>query len=187
MEILLIRHGKPRFSNNPTVSARGYLNWIRKYNFSDIVGDNIPSDKIDLSNFKVISSNLKRAIHSCQIYSQQQPEMISKLFREMEVPRYKLPIKLKAWNWVYISRILWLLGFKGSFESFCEAKSRAVDAAELLTELAKLNNNVALFGHGLLNRYIGKELIKRGWTMNAKNNGFWGITKLTVNKSNIEP
>ena len=77
----------------------------------------------------------------------------------MEIPRYKLPLRLKAWTWVYLCRVLWMLGLKGSFESYKLAKLRAELAADKLIELAIQNNKVVLFGHGYMNLHIRKALI----------------------------
>ena len=96
----------------------------------------------------------------------------------MEIPRYKLPFQLKAWHWVYLSRFLWILGYKGPFESFKEAKIRADIAAVKLIELAQNQDEIVLFGHGFMNRYIRKSLINKGWLLNEKSNAYWGITSL---------
>jgi hypothetical protein len=100
------------------------------------------------------------------------------LFREMEIPRYKFPFRLKAWTWVYLSRALWILGLKGSFESYKQAKVRAELAAIKLTELANEKGKVVVFGHGYMNLHIRKSLVKKGWQLNNKSNNFWGVTSL---------
>ena len=179
MEIILIRHGKPTAANNPLLSASGYANWIRRYNASDIALNSRPEDEmIDCDPYYVISSDLKRAMHSTNIYTGQGPKTTSKLYREMEIPRYKIPFQFKAWTWVYLCRAFWMLGCKGSFESFSQAKDRAAQAADNLVELAQDKDKVVLFGHGYMNRYIRKSLIKKGWQLSRKSNHFWGVTKL---------
>lgn len=179
MEIILIRHGKPTSADNPLINACEYIKWIKRYNLSDVAKNSRPKN-IDerYKCFYVVSSDLKRAIHSANIYLKKPPEKIDKLYREMEIPRYKLPLQLKAWHWVYFSRILWMLGFQGSFESFKQAKKRAELAAVKLVEIAQDQEQIVLFGHGFMNRYIRKSLIKKGWLLNAKSNAYWGITTL---------
>jgi hypothetical protein len=71
-----------------------------------------------------------------------------------------------------------MLGLKGSFESFKQAKQRADIAATQLIELAKCQDKVVLFGHGYMNRYIRKSLIQKGWALNSKSNAYWGVTSL---------
>jgi broad specificity phosphatase PhoE len=179
MEIVLIRHGKPSSANNPMIKAYEYANWIRRYNSSDVAKESRPKYINDnYKSFYIVSSDLKRAVHSANIYVGKPPEKIDKLYREMEIPRYKFPFQLKAWNWVYFSRFLWIIGYKGPFESFKEAKQRAENAALKLIELAQQQNSVVLFGHGFMNRYIRKSLIQKGWALNSKDNAYWGITSL---------
>lgn len=179
MEIVLIRHGKPASANNLVVNAGEYTKWIRQYNLSAVDSSSRPVNiNEQYRSFYVVASDLKRARHSAYIYMDKKVEEIDKIYREMEVPRYKIPLKLKAWNWVYLSRFLWLLGFKGSFESFKQAKKRAELATERLIALAEKHENLVLFGHGFMNRYIRKSLIKKGWQLDAKSHAFWGITTL---------
>lgn len=181
MEIILIRHGKPTSADNPIVNACEYTKWIRRYNFSNVAKNSRPeSINNQYKSFYTISSDLKRAIHSANIYIGKHPEKIDKLYREMEIPRYKFPFQLKAWNWVYLSRILWMLGLKGSFESFKQAKLRAEVAATQLIDVAKSQDKVVLFGHGYMNRYIRKSLIQKGWVLNSKSNSYWGVTRLEI-------
>jgi len=181
MEIILIRHGKPTSANNPTVNAAEYVKWVRQYNTSDVANNSRP-DSINanyLSQY-TISSDLKRAIHSANIYVNKSPDEINGLYREMDIPRYKLPFTLTAWQWVYFCRMLWMLGFTGSFESFKQAKQRANIAANELIKIAKKQNTVVLFGHGFMNRYIRKTLIQAGWTLTSKSNAYWGVTRLIM-------
>ncbi len=181
MEIILIRHGKPTSANNPIINACEFTHWIRRYNLSDVANDSRPEKVNDeYKSFYIVSSDLKRAIHSTKIYVEKSPEIIDKLYREMEIPRYKLPFQLTAWRWVYLSRVLWMLGCKGSFESFKQAKARAELAAEKLIEIAKNQGEVVLFGHGFMNRYIRKALIQKGWMLNSKSNAYWGVTSLEI-------
>ena len=179
MKIILIRHGKPTSADNPKFGAFEYIKWIRRYNSSDVAQHSRPDNINDIyQSYYVVSSDLNRAIHSANIYLSKSPEQIDKIYREMAIPRYKLPLQLKAWHWVYLSRFLWMLGYKGPFESFKEAKERAEIAADKLIEIAQSQDKIVLFGHGFMNRYIRKSLINKGWLLNEKNNAYWGITSL---------
>jgi len=179
MEIILIRHGKPTSAHNPVLSASGYTKWIKRYNASNVSEKSRPQNKLKLnSSSLIISSDLKRAIHSTEIYTGEPPSETFELFREMEIPRYKFPFRLKAWTWVYLCRAFWMLGLKGSFESYKEAKDRAELGADKLIELAQEKGTIVLFGHGYMNLHIRKALIKNGWKLNSKNNEFWGVTSL---------
>jgi len=183
MEITLIRHGKPTSASNPIVNARGYIHWIKQYKHSDVAKNSRPETVNDsYKSCMVVSSDLTRAIHSANIYLDKPPEIIDKLYREMEIPRYKLPFTLKAWNWLYLSRILWIIGYKGPFESFKQAKERADLATNKLIDIAQSQKDkkLVLFGHGFMNRYIRKSLMQKGWQLHTKSNAYWGVTSLKL-------
>lgn len=185
MEIILIRHGKPTSSSNSIVNAAYYTNWIRHYNFSDVSEHSRPEYiNTDLQSYYLISSHFNRAIHSTEIYTGRKPDKVSAIFKEMDIPRYKLPFKLKAMTWVYLCRILWMLGFKGSFESYRAAKVRAEIATEQLIELAKEKDKIVLFGHGYMNLHIRRLLTRKGWSVHCKSNSFWGISSLKISRDN---
>lgn len=178
-----MRHGKPTSATNPTVNALGYTQWVRRYNASDVAQESRPETfNEQLRSCYAVSSDLTRAIHTANIYLGRSPISTDKLYREMHIPRYKLPLRLKAWTWLYLSRVLWMLGVKGSFESFKQAKERADIAADKLIELAKTQGEVLLFGHAYLNIYIRKSLIKKGWQVKSKSNSYWGVSELVLNR-----
>lgn len=188
MEIVLVRHGKPTAAivgeHNNKLSAVEYSLWVRSYNSTSVDKSSRPQIQV-YSCFQkhfVIASDLKRAVQSAQIYMNKMPEQQWPILREMDIPRYKLPFYLKAYSWLLLTRILWMLGIsKGistRIESFKEAKFRAKEAAQELHRLAEEQQNIIAFGHGFSNRYIRKELIKLGWHLRCKSNDFWGITCL---------
>jgi len=181
MEIILVRHGKPASANNAVLNVPGFANWVRRYNASEVSEQSVPESKNNkYQSYYLISSDLKRAVHSALIYTGNKPNQELKLLREMEIPRYKLPFRLKAFTWVYLNRALWMLGLKGSFESYTDAKARAKIAADKLISLAKEKNNVIVFGHGYMNLHIRKYLISKGWQLNSKSNCYWGVTSLEM-------
>jgi len=181
MNITLIRHGKPTSATNTVVNAVEYVKWIRRYNFSDVCKSSHPKYiQKELGEYYLISSDFCRAIHSTEIYTGRNPDYISPLYKEMEIPRYKLPFRFKPMTWVYICRALWMVGLKGPFESYKSAKRRAELAALELIKLANEYGSVVLFGHGYMNLHIRKELARKGWTVNSKNNSYWGLSSLEI-------
>jgi broad specificity phosphatase PhoE len=183
MKIVLIRHGKPTSAENPVLSASEYTKWIRRYNFSDVSSQSRPgSINKALRGYYLVSSDFNRAIHSTEIYTGRAPDLISPIYKEMEIPRYKLPFKLKAMTWVYLCRVLWMFGLKGPFESYRLAKQRSELATSELIALAKDKGTVVLFGHGYMNLHIRRVLIKRGWSLNCKSNDYWGISSLEIER-----
>lgn len=98
----------------------------------------------------------------------------------MDIPSHKFPFEFKAYTWLLINRILWLLGFSGKVESFKVAKIRAKSSAEKLHGLATLHGKIAVFGHGLMNKYMAKELSKLGWSSTSKGKKYWRAIKLKI-------
>ena len=179
MKIVLIRHGKPVAADNPRLSAVGFARWIRRYNASQVAVESRPAHiNSEVQQYHALSSDLTRAIHSGEIYCGSPPVTQSKLFREMDIPRYRLPFTLKAWTWVYLCRVLWTLGFPGPFESYKDGKVRAREAALQLINEAQQRQNVVLFAHGYINLHIRRELKKRGWKVSQKSNQYWGMSML---------
>jgi len=96
MEIILIRHGKPASTDSPALNSSNYTKWIRRYNFSNVAENSRPENiNTDLKSYYLISSHFNRAIHSTEIYTGRKPDQISPLYKEMDIPRYKLPFRLK--------------------------------------------------------------------------------------------
>lgn len=178
MEIILIRHGRPINSANDVLNAAGFANWVKNYDHSVVSEKSVPCEisQNKYKGFHLISSDLPRAIHSCEIFSGHKPHQQCALFREMEVPRYKLPFTLKAWTWVYLNRFLWMLGKKGPFESYLEARIRAKKAAYALVEIANKQDKVVLFSHGYLILHMRKYLRRQGFTQLQKSNSYWGVS-----------
>ncbi|MEJ1368984.1 MAG: hypothetical protein RPU35_12395 [Candidatus Sedimenticola sp. (ex Thyasira tokunagai)] len=85
-------------------------------------------------------------------------------------------IKLSPKIWAVAFRILWLLGYSKSSESFREAKLRASEAVERLIEIALESESVVFVGHGVYNRILANELRSRGWS-GPKNPGskYWAF------------
>jgi len=148
MEIILIRHGKPSAAINPKLSASGFANWVLDYDESDVSCESLP------------------------------PDLIHRKFREMEIPSYKLPFRLKAYTWLVVNRIAWFAGVNGNVESFKAAKLRAKNAAAGLMELASEHNKVAVFGHGLVNKSMANVLKKEGWHCTFEGKGYWSTINL---------
>ncbi|MEZ8097216.1 histidine phosphatase family protein [Photobacterium swingsii] len=182
MEIILIRHGKPTGATNPKLTAREFALWVRKYNHSEIVVDSEPPEqlKAELHDHYVVSSDLRRSVHSAIKCLSKEPEVKLKNLREFDIPRYKIPFLLRANHWLILSRILWLLGITSRVESYKDAKSRAKDSALTLAALAEDKRKLAVFGHGLVNRAIARELEKCGWSCINKSSSYWGVTRLKL-------
>ena len=180
MEIILIRHGKPAAAINPKLSAAGFANWVKHYNLSTVDADSIPPAELcsSLGSHFIVVSNLPRSIDSANLCVNREHDLEVEQLREMDIPRYKFPFIFKAHTWLIISRIFWLAGFSGKVESFKAAKTRAKASAEQLQNLAKHHEKIAVFGHGMMNKHIAKELNNLGWNSTSEGKKYWSCIKL---------
>lgn len=183
MEVILIRHGKPVGAHNPKLRASGYLKWIRAYERSSLCETSRPAPRLNTlcAGAYVVSSSVLRARESALLVLGREAELEDALYKEMDIPWYPLPFHLKAWTWLYMSRLLWLVGFKGKFESTQQAKLRAKQACIQLEQLALKKGKVVLFGHGVMNLYLRKAFKAKGWKVEEKDNGYWGVSRLSLN------
>ena len=181
MEIILVRHGKPDGADNPRVNAAGYGRWVRQYDKSRVRADSRPPAALrdSVRDHYLLASSLARAVHSCELSAGRGPDERWPSLREMDIPRYKLPGQLPAYLWLYINRALWLGGKRGPFESFRQAKQRAVVVAGQLHALAESQPKIAVFGHALSNRFIARALCELGWQGEPRYTGYWGDIRLS--------
>jgi broad specificity phosphatase PhoE len=180
-EIILIRHGKPLSAHNNKLSAGEFTNWVRQYNQSPLDNAYYPDEKREFTAHHIIASPLKRAQLSANYYMGEPAIDVIPELKEMDIPYYRLPLRLRAWHWVLLNRLMWFCGKTGRFESFVEAKNRVSKAAKELEKKAEKHPQIVVFGHGMSNRYIRIFLAKRGWEITEKNNGYWGVTRLIKN------
>lgn len=185
LKITLVRHGKPKASANPKVSAVGFANWVIAYNHSLVLSSSKPSEELRkrTNGSYTVSSDLNRARHSAELCSGKAPDLVLRELREMDIPRLKLPFFISVDNWLIISRICWFLGISGKSESFKVGRKRILSAVDVLVEQTHKNDDIIVFGHGLTNSFVAKELKRRGWRIQQKSKGFWGTTEL-VNITN---
>ncbi|MBF9002700.1 histidine phosphatase family protein [Vibrio nitrifigilis] len=180
MKITLVRHGKPKASANPKVSAVGFANWVRAYNRSLVLSSSRPSEELykRINGSYTVSSDLNRAQHSAELCAGRSPDLVLRELREMDIPRLKLPFFISVDHWLILSRICWFLGISGKSESFKVGRRRILSAVDLLVEQTYKNSHITVFGHGLTNRFVAKELKRRGWHIQQKSKGFWGTIEL---------
>lgn len=177
MQITLMRHGEPRLPKPDWVTPRGMKRWIENYDNSDVETDSIPRECfIAAAGAKLIAtSTLKRAESSSHALGQE-VLMKDSVFSEAELPYALWPAPyLPPKAWAVFFRLLWLCGYSRGAASHKITRIRAKAAAQKLI-LAANYGPVLLVGHGVMNRYIGKELLASGWTaVSRHNNCHWGI------------
>ena len=168
MEIVVIRHGKPKIDTSGKVGASDFGKWISEYNLAGIDDEHFPPNealkKAGGCTFTVCST-LPRSKESALILNVESVDMVSHLFRECEMPyaTWKYP-KFSKSTWSVLFRILQFLGYSSNAESFKTIKNRAEECAAQLVELAKKHESVLFVGHGAINWFIHKHLLRMGWS-----------------------
>jgi broad specificity phosphatase PhoE len=164
MEIILLRHGKPNVELSGKRSTVDFKQLVTAYAQSGIA-DHPPHDlKGRFTSHYVVSSHLRRSLHSAKKLGCENIHLSDELFAETDIPFFESNIiKLPVIGWLVIFRVMWLFGFNKNGESFVKAKIRAKKAALKLIRLAEENEKVILVGHGVMNRLISRELRLNNW------------------------
>ena len=182
MEIVLLRHGKPKVDLKGYLSVKELKQLIENYALSGI--QDTPDNKLKkiFSNHFVICSDLARSMESAKILGLNNIHLSDVLFKEADLPHFDNNfVILPVVSWVILLRVLWLFGFKKNGESYSEAKERSMCAAEKLIGLAEQNEKIIVVGHGLMNRLIGKQLQKKGWFESERaGKSYWEFRRYNV-------
>lgn len=167
MQIVLMRHGKPKIEKRLRLNALGFGGWVEEYNVAGVDTACQPTlaaiEQANQCKF-VVCSNLPRSLESAKTLGIQQLGVSDPMFREMDMPHaaWRFP-KLSVLAWSVIFRLAWALGYSADGESFKAAKERACRCAEHLVSLASTHGTVLFVGHGSLNWFIAKHLKRMGW------------------------
>ncbi len=168
MEIVLMRHGKPKIETRVRVCASEFTVFVGEYDAAGIDPAHEPPgtliEQAGRCRF-VLCSSLRRSRESALALGVTAIDACDPMFREMELPcaDWRFP-RLSAMAWIGIFRILWLFGYCPGSESFEEARQRARRCAERLTEYAAQHGSVLFVGHGALNWFIARDLKRMGWS-----------------------
>jgi broad specificity phosphatase PhoE len=176
MRITLLRHGQPAFALSGRVRAEDLRKYAKLYASSGIVGKppRTTVDAVQGHNI-VVCSDLPRSLESAKALGLARIYSEDSLFGEIAIPHFSGgSITLPVGVWVVVLRSLWLLGFSRNGESLSNARRRARQATERLTQWATEYEKVLLVGHGLMNYLIAKELLADGWVGPSNpGRGFW--------------
>lgn len=79
--------------------------------------------------------------------------------------------------WSKVFRLFWFSGVSTNAEPVKAFKQRTSMATDKLAQLANNHDSILLIGHGIINRFLAKELISKGWSgEEAPNeNKYWGF------------
>ncbi|BES84399.1 hypothetical protein PEC302110_14960 [Pectobacterium araliae] len=179
MKIILIRHGKPDVDITKKLSSNEMALWIDDYDKSE-VSENPPpylfiNGNVGKSFF--IASSLPRTLTSLEMMGIN-PDMIDPIFREAQLPSFNRSLlRLSPMTYIFIFRMLWLVGFSKNVESYYSAKLRSKLAATKLINFTQKEKSVSLMGHGIMNRMIGSQLERKGFRKTKTlGKNYWELT-----------
>ncbi|MEE9337238.1 MAG: hypothetical protein V3U87_04095 [Methylococcaceae bacterium] len=180
MRITLLRHGNPELSAWDKIHASEMPEWIAAYNSTGVERDISQSCQEMVNEFEhkfIVCSHLNRSIHSAQMIGYSSPDLVDSIFCEAELPVIPIPmIKLTPHGWSMVFRVFWFVGVSKKVESLSSFKSRVSLATEKLVHQAIIHDSVLFIGHGIINRFLAKELILKGWIgkETPNDNKYWG-------------
>ena len=167
MQIVLMRHGKPKIDTRRRLNAAEFGVWVEQYNAAGIDTKCLPTREAVAQASQcafTVCSNLPRSLESANALGVERIGAYSHMFREMDMPHaaWRFPtLSLQAW--LIFFRLAWALGYSGNAESFKSAKARARSCAEQLANLASAHGTVLFVGHGSLNWFVARYLKRMGW------------------------
>ncbi|MGQ1784037.1 MULTISPECIES: histidine phosphatase family protein [unclassified Saccharicrinis] len=173
-EVVLIRHAKVDMDAKGWMRARKAAEYRKSYDVSpihDFVSDEVLDQLPVLNSDTIYTSALYRSKESANcLFGDSAFFVAMPMLNEYELHVVRWPLILPYKGWTRISRVMWLLGKKKEgVESHKEAKERTKEAVDFIEEKSLHNQQVVLVTHGFLNRNIGRELEKRGWTRTLNN------------------
>lgn len=167
MRIVLLRHGRPHVPNYKSLKAGQVGQWIEAYNAAGLTADHKPPQRaieIAATCNMVVCSDLPRSIESAKALGVESINVVEPVFREVGLSFWNLPmLKMTPKAWAVFFRLAWFCGYASNSESVWEARTRASSGAARLKELAEINGAILFVGHGLLNKFLAKELLSSGW------------------------
>lgn len=183
MKIVLIRHGRPTFHLSEKLHYTELAQAVEGYNNAGLTDQTQPADalrEIVAQSSHLFCSPLRRSQESVERLANLTHAVTDPVFSEAGLPvLIPLPFRLSVRNWATLSRTLWLLGYHhDDIESYRTTRLRAARAAEMLISHTTENTSVCLVGHGMMNIFIARCLIRRGWLGAKKPDGnYWGYSE----------
>ena len=167
MKIVLLRHGKPDLAHGTSLHTREIPGFIQAYDAAGITLDQPPTEEaIEQAGAckLVVCSNLFRSTESARALGANDKLVTDADFREVGMP-YPLwpPLRLPLNLWATVLRLIQLAGYQRNGESISGARLRVRAASKKLVASATEHGSVLLVGHGYMNRFLARELLKRGW------------------------
>lgn len=113
---------------------------------------------------RVVASDLQRGVESAEWLVGDRVFSIHPELREACLPQsLGFAAKIPPGLAIVLGWIAWGLNLCDVDETIAAARLRAGRAVDLLTTLAEQHGSVLAVGHGMFNRFMARDLRKRGW------------------------
>lgn len=173
MQIILIRHAKPKISRKSFVSFEEAERHLEDYRNSSVHTDFVsPISTEDLTDVRVYHSDLRRSMETAmQIFPPEEFTLVGdERFKELDRENIKLPFKTSYKLHTGLSRVAWLTGRMRNVELPKEALKRIRDNAAFLDLQVQKDNTLIIVAHGFHNLFLGIFLKSLGYSL-VKNGG----------------
>ncbi len=177
MKIILVRHGPPKFDNTKYIESAGLQEALAEYAESVVTEEprhEIPALRAGSESQIAVCSELVRSRSSAALLGfggvTASPLLNESLLPYPDVLPFRMP-----WRIVLVFfRIAWLLGYKQNARGIRKDRHQARQAGGWLIDLAQTHGEVVVFGHGIMNRLIVKQLTNDGWNNEITfGRGYW--------------
>lgn len=184
-QIAIIRHGEPDMVKTGQYTCSEANQFLKCYDSVCIIVPEKPFFELGANeDVEIFSSPINRALSTAHyLFGTERTITVSPYFREFEntIKESDSKKKYSIKRWKTTARIKWMLGISKpkNIESFSQAKDRAKKGASMLNDASNDNAKVVLTAHGLLNRFLKKDLKKMGWkVVEDTGNDYFGTTIL---------
>jgi broad specificity phosphatase PhoE len=167
--IILARHGEPGLSRKIRFDAEGYRKWWAQYEEIGLREGQTPPLALAQMAEKagvIIASTRRRSVETATAVAAGRAFSSDPLFIEAPLPPPRWPtwIKLSPRMWGFVARVWWwFFNHHDGQETRAQAEKRALQAADMVSEMAGSGQDVLIVAHGFFNTMIGEALKARGW------------------------
>jgi broad specificity phosphatase PhoE len=185
-EIILIRHGRSAHVETGWIDLDGFHRWREAYEAAGILPTEVPPDAVRQMARRagvVAASTSPRAIESARLLAEGREVITSPLLVERVPVPPSLRLRLPLAGWALAYGIQWLFRALTSRPHAPEAEiTRAREAAEWLTDLARQHGAVAVVTHASFRALLTRTLMAEGWRgdgarRRSQNWSAWRLTR----------
>jgi broad specificity phosphatase PhoE len=163
------------------VSGGALDEWSARYDAAPLSPESLPPRRLREALAEatvVLASDLRRARESALRAIPGVTPVLDPLYREAPLPvMRRFPLVMQARRWEVAARIAWYFGGSAACESLRDVRRRARAAAGALIGFSAAHPVVALFAHGMFNRFLARALLRMGWSgPRVPAGSYWGFS-----------